>query len=104
MQEEINQLRQELEQFKAEYYKERTTVEFIYRRNLALLDVDLKLSSATGTKIGTSATQKLAFYGATPVVQQASISDPAGGTTVDSEARTAIGLILDRLDTYGLTA
>lgn len=39
--------------------------------SLTLLDGDnLILGTSTGTKIGTGATQKLGFYGATPVVQR----------------------------------
>jgi hypothetical protein len=34
----------------------------------------------------------------------ASVADPAGGTTVDAEARTAIADILSRLRTHGLIA
>lgn len=36
--------------------------------------------------------------------QLAAIADPAGGTTVDSEARAAIGAILARLRLHGLIA
>lgn len=32
----------------------------------------------------------------------ATIADPAGGATVDSQARTAIGTIIDRLQALGL--
>lgn len=38
------------------------------------------------------------------VVKQAAISKPAGGATVDSEARTAIDTIIDDLKTLGLTS
>jgi len=44
----------------------------------------------------------IGFFGATPAAQIAHISDPAGGGTVDAEARTAIGLIIDALEAYGL--
>jgi len=44
---------------------------------------------------------KLGFLGATPVVRQPTISDPAGGATVDAEARSAINDILDLLQAYG---
>jgi len=54
--------------------------------------------------IGTTTTQKLAFWGATPVVQPAHIADPSGGATVDTEARTAINAILAWQATLGLTA
>lgn len=36
--------------------------------------------------------------------QGATIADPAGGTTVDAEARTAINTIIDRLQAHGLIA
>lgn len=36
--------------------------------------VDLILGTTTGTKIGTGATQKLGFYGATPVAQGAALT------------------------------
>jgi hypothetical protein len=44
--------------------------------------------------------------GGTQVVgpQGATISDPSGGATVDSEARTAINAIIDRLQGHGLIA
>jgi len=62
------------------------------------------LGTTTGTKIGTSTSQKLAFWNATPIVQPATISDPSGGATVDAEARTAINTIIDRLQAIGLIA
>ena len=37
-------------------------------------------------------------------VQEAAIAAPVGGTTVDSEARTAIGLILSAMRDHGLIA
>lgn len=49
------------------------------------------------------ACSRLGFFGATPVIKQAHIDDPSGGTP-DAEARTAIAAILDALETYGLLA
>lgn len=47
---------------------------------------------------------KIAFFaGGTPVAQQAAITAPSGGATVDSQARTAISTIITRLQTLGLT-
>lgn len=60
--------------------------------------------STTGTKIGTATTQKIGFYNATPIVQPSAITAPAGGATVDAEARTAIGTIISTLQSLGLTA
>ena len=62
------------------------------------------LDGITGSKIGTATTQKLAFYNATPIVQGASIADPAGGATVDAEARTAITALISRIEALGLIA
>jgi len=42
--------------------------------------VDLILNATTGTKIGTGATQKLGFWNATPVVQQATTGTTTGFT------------------------
>jgi len=62
------------------------------------------LPTTTGTQIGTATNQLLGFYGATPVNQPETVADPSGGTTVDSEARTAINAIIDRLQELGLIA
>jgi hypothetical protein len=71
----------------------------------AVLDgVNLSFGTTTGTKFGTATTQKLAFYNVTPVDQPATVADPAGGGTIDAEARTAINAIIDRLQELGLIA
>lgn len=44
------------------------------------------------------------FLGATPAAQQSHVADPSGGSTVDSEARTAINAILTTLETFGFHA
>ena len=61
-------------------------------------------NTSTGTKIGTATGQKIAFHNATPVVQAAHIANPTGGSTTDSEARTAINAILVVLENKGFTA
>jgi hypothetical protein len=67
---------------------------------------NIEFSKVTGTKIGGAATQKLSFYGVTPVDQPATISDPAGAGSagVDQPARDAINTIIDRLQELGLIA
>lgn len=62
------------------------------------------LPTSGGTKIGTSTSQLLAFWDATPVDQPAHIADPAGGATVDAEARAVAAAILDLLEEVGLMA
>jgi hypothetical protein len=57
-----------------------------------------------GLKIGDSSTALLGFYGATPVDRPDTVADPSGGGTIDTEARTAINAIIDRLQELGLIA
>ena len=70
--------------------------------------VDAEAGSGGGTlrgiKIGGVTTSLLGFYGATPVDRPDTVADPAGGSTVDAEARTAINAIIDRLQELGLIA
>jgi hypothetical protein len=47
--------------------------------------VNFTFGSTTGTKIGTATTQKVGFYGATPVVQQTGGSATAGATYTTNE-------------------
>lgn len=78
---------------------------FTFATSITLLDSqNLILGTSVGTKIGTSSTQKIGFFGATPVAQQANIASPSGGVTVDAEARTAIISVLGVLDSLGFTA
>jgi hypothetical protein len=73
--------------------------------NILLVDgVTIQVGATTGTTIATSTTQKIGFYGATPVARQAGVADASGGTTTDTQARTAINAIISRLETLGLIA
>lgn len=65
---------------------------------------DIALPTTTGVKVGTATNQLLGFYNATPVDQPATVSDPSGGGTIDTEARTAIVALIDRLQELGLVA
>jgi hypothetical protein len=65
---------------------------------------NIKVGSTTGTKIGTAASEKIAFHNATPVVQASFIAAPTGGATTDTEARTAIDAIRTLLINKGLMA
>ena len=70
--------------------------------------IDAEAGSGGGTlrgiKIGSATSSLLGFYGATPVDRPATVADPAGGGTIDAEARTAINDIIDRLQELGLIA
>jgi hypothetical protein len=61
-------------------------------------------AGATGTKIGTAATQRLGFWGKSPAVQPAAVSNPTGGATIDTEMRTSYGTLLSRLRVIGIIA
>ena len=65
-----------------------------------LVDVNLKLGVSTGTKIGTTALQKIGFWGATPVVQQSAIADATDAT----DAVTKFNTLLATLRTLGIIA
>jgi hypothetical protein len=63
--------------------------------------VNCVLGTTSGTKIGTSATQKLAFYGATPVVQPA--ATPAAATDATT-TQTLVNDLRAKLIALGLIA
>lgn len=74
--------------------------------NVCTIEVTAGTAGGTlrGLRIGGAATSLLGFYGATPVDRPDTIADPAGGGTIDAEARTAINTIIDRLQELGLIA
>jgi hypothetical protein len=65
---------------------------------------NIAFNTTTGTKIGTATTQKIGFWNATPVVQQAAVADASGGAVIDAEARTALNSLLAKLRTLGIIA
>ena len=78
---------------------------FTFEKLVQFLDGrNVQLGLTTGTKIGTSTNQKLGFFNKTPIVQVSAISAPTGGSTIDTEARTAINSIRTALTNLGLTA
>jgi hypothetical protein len=78
---------------------------FVFRKNIQIENgVNIRLSPQSGTKIGTATTQKIGFWDVTPVDQPATVTDPSGGATVDSQARSAIVALIDRLQETGLIA
>lgn len=83
-----------------------TSAEGVYvQQRLTMADNrHIFFSTSTGSKIGSTAAEKLAFWGATPVVQGAAVADASGGAVIDVEARAAINGWLARARTYGLIA
>lgn len=110
-QEDINQIkdiiRKELETLNK-------TDRYTFEKDIQILNGrSIQLGKGKGTMIGTegygdaSATdagQKLGFYGTTPVAQQAAITPPSGGTTVDTQCRSAVATIIIYLQNLGLIA
>jgi len=78
----------------------------VFNKSLHILNGrNIQLGTKTGTKIGTGTDQLLGFYNTTPVNQPATVTDPVGqANDLDSEARTAINALIDRLQELGLIA
>lgn len=68
--------------------------------NLDASTRDLVTDTTTGTKIGTGTTQKIGFFNATPVVQQAAVAD----ATDAASTQARLNDLLARLRTLGLIA
>lgn len=64
-------------------------------------DGELRLDS---TGAGVRLSGNLGFYGTAPIAQPGGVADPAGGATVDAEARTAVTAVITRLENLGLIA
>jgi hypothetical protein len=102
---ELEHLKKKVEELEARLafllYSDRA----VYSKNIQMQGGrNIQLSTVTGTQIATATDQLLAFYGITPVNQPDTVTDPSGGATVDSQARTAINAIIDRLQEIGLIA
>jgi hypothetical protein len=74
--------------------------ELVVTKNLNLSTKDLVTDTTTGTKIGTATTQKVGFFNATPVVQQAAVAD----ATDAASTQDRLNDLLARLRTLGLIA
>ncbi len=109
MPEKIAHLEQQIEQLQGIVYQLIRGDRYLFQRDLDIFDKNIVLHSTLGTRIGTASTQKLAFWGATPVVRQTANTAPSGGGSSDSDAvdvsaRTAIGQIRTALINIGLVA
>lgn len=62
----------------------------------------VNVGSTSGTQFGTSSGQKIGFWGASPVIRPATVTAPAGGTTVDSECRASLSDLITKLKAIGL--
>ncbi len=98
----LNDLNRNFKAFLDIYYRTNFPSRMVLTKKLVMQNNDIDTEGTTGTRIGNSGS-KLSLYGVAPVVQKAAISAPAGGSTVDSEARTAINLIRTALKDIGIT-
>lgn len=84
-------MNQEIEQLKREIQDLREIInlfiipgKYLFQRDLELSDNhNIVFSGKTGSKMGTSATQKLSFYGLTPIVQQSSTGETTGASAAN---------------------
>jgi hypothetical protein len=72
-------------------------IRFLIKSNIVATVEEGSLTLTSGNVLKVGSDQVVGARGAT-------ITDPAGGGTVDSEARTAINAIIDRLQAHGLIA
>lgn len=84
----------------------------IGRRSGGFTDINLEVYASDGTKTihtdGGTAGGAVGFFDAAAITQQSAITKPAGGATIDAEARTAIDALIDLVSEasggFGLTA
>ena len=69
-----------------------TNTQFTIDRDVNLWNYDISLGTGAGTKIGVNATQKLAFYGNTPIVQPSVITQQYNTPNTQHNTRTAFSL------------
>ena len=114
---ELEQLKKRVEDLEREvkFYVRADRYRFL--RDVEIGDTfNLRFSGNTGTKVGTSSSEKLALWGVTPVDQPAAVSDASfstitsnaettNNTTINSNftsLRDTINTILDRLQEAGI--
>lgn len=103
LQMEVKALNNKLDHFLDVYYRTHFIDKDVFN-NPVIFNNDVSFKGSGGTTIGGSTASLIGFYDATPVDQPATIADPAGGATVDSQARTGVNTLIDRLQELGLIA
>ena len=70
MQEDINRLNERLTKIEKQLGLLIYSAQYVFHKDIHLFDeVNIKLATGTGTKIGTAATQKIGFFNQTPSAQ-----------------------------------
>ena len=76
---------------------------FLFKKNIQLGEgINIITGARIGAKIGSSALDKIGFFGVTPAVQQVKEADPTGGAVADAQARGTINSIINKLENLGL--
>lgn len=87
---------------------------YTFHKKIQILDgQNIQVGRGTGTKIGLSSSEKIGFYGVTPVDKPETVSDPSISTVSGSGAdatinsnfsnqQTAITNLIDRLQEIGV--
>lgn len=97
---QVEELKTKLDAFLFEYNKTNYPSKMVISK-----DVDFERKVSYNGTLNISSLQLTSLgINKTPVSQQPSIADPTGGSTVDTEARTVINLMLDVFDAFGFTA
>jgi hypothetical protein len=86
---EIQQLQERVKTLESIIHQMVYSDRYVFSRQIQMLDGrNFQFAVGTGTKFGTGSQQKIAFYGATPIVQPNRPTDAAGIITVG----TALGI------------
>lgn len=113
LKQQVDGIEKKLDDFLNIYYRTNFPDKVVFTKKVSLLNNDFVFegtgiskidAQSAGVSLGSSTTQKISLYGKTPIVQQGAISSPSGGTTVDSQARSAIDSIRTALTNIGITA
>lgn len=86
------------------YYRINFIDKMVLTKPLVLNNTDIIIEGTKGLNIGKNTTDKIGFYGESPVTQPTAVTSPSGGTTIDSESRTAINSLITKLQSLGLLA
>lgn len=115
---QVDKIEKKLDAFLDIYYRTNFPDKVIMTKKFSILDNDIVFEGtatskidvqSSGLSVGNSASQKLSFYGETPVVQASAISAPStpGAAYVQSEAQSvvnAVNNIRTALTNIGITA
>lgn len=103
MEQEIQQLQERMNQLESMLAVLIFSDRYIFQKHIQMQDGrNIQLATGTGTKIGTATGQKLAFFNATPAVQQAANADTTGATLAALE--TEVNELKAVLRTFGFIA